>query len=132
MEEENRLYVSIDGTDFRIFMKKGWLYKYWYGYKFKNPGVRYEVGVSIKCGDIVWIHGPFACGFYNDIKIFRISLKNWLDEGECVEVDDGYVGESPKYVLCPKAIRYVKLTDERRKHEQRIRSRHETVNKRFK
>ena len=124
--------ISVDGTDFRMKKQKGESPKFWWGYKFKKPGVRYEVGISIKHGDIVWIHGPFPCGFYPDIKIFRSALKNWLLDGERVEADDGYIGEAPRYVLCPKSIRCVKPTKEEKKLSQRIRSRQETVNKRFK
>ena len=96
--------MSVDGTDFLIKNPHDGRYKYWYSYKLKKPGLRYEVGVSIGCGDIVWIHGPYPCGHYNDIKIFRSALKNWLEEGERVIADDGYVGEAPGHVLCPKAI----------------------------
>ena len=123
--------ISVDGTDFRIQRQKG-SYKHWYGYKFKKPGDRYEVGVSIKGGDIVWINAPFACGSKNDIQIFRHSLKNFLEEGERVEADDGYIGEAPKYMLYQKAIRSIKVTREREQLAQRIRNRQETVNKRFK
>ena len=98
----------------------------------KKPGVRYEVAISIISGDIVWINGPFPCGFYNDIKIFRQGLKNMLEDGERVEADDGYLGEAPKYVLCPKAIRCKFMSKKKKKLSQRIRSRQETVNKRFK
>lgn len=30
--------------------------------KSKGPSLRYEVGVSISRGKIVWIHGSFPCG----------------------------------------------------------------------
>ena len=107
--------ISVDGTDFQVYRQKG-SYKFWYGYKFKKPGVRYEVAISIISGDIVWINGPFPCGFYNDIKIFRQGLKNMLEDGERVEVDDGYLGEAPRYVLCPKAIRSKFMSKEKKYH----------------
>ena len=53
-------------------------------------------------GDVVWVHGPFPCGDWPDIVIFRSSLISFLDEGERVEADDGYVGEAPMYIKCPK------------------------------
>ena len=55
-----------------------------------------------------------------------------LENGERVEADDGYVGEAPTYVLCPKAIRSVEVLTEEKKLAQRIRSRKGTVNKHFK
>ena len=57
--------MGVDGTDFQVYCQKG-SYKFWYDFKFKKPGVRYKVGVSIVNGDIVWINGPFLCGHFND------------------------------------------------------------------
>ena len=66
--------VSVQGTGFRIQKQKG-SYKYWFGYKFKAPGVRYEVGISIMCREIVRMNGSYPRGFYNDIKIFWMALR---------------------------------------------------------
>jgi hypothetical protein len=53
----------------------------------------------------------------------------WLDENERVEADDGYVGEAPAHVKCPMSF----TNDERKLAMQnRVRSRHETINKRLK
>ena len=81
--------VTVDGTDCPIqepipFSKK------WYSHKFKKAGLRYEVAVNIKTGDIVWINGPFPCGSWNDIKIFRCNLKLLIPPGEMVEADKGW------------------------------------------
>ena len=61
--------------------------------------------------------------------IFQDYLVHKMEEGERVEMDDGYVGSSPRYVKCPKCIGNL---PERREMQQRVRSRHETVNRRFK
>lgn len=53
----NDCLVSVDGTDFRI-QQPSVFSKIWYSHKFKGPGLRYEVAVSILTGDIVWLHGP--------------------------------------------------------------------------
>ena len=42
----------------------------WFGHKSNGPGNRYEVGVCIRSGAIVWLHGPFPCGLKNDLQIF--------------------------------------------------------------
>jgi hypothetical protein len=84
--------VSVDGTDFRIETPKGQSRKY-YSHKFKKSGLRYEIAISIQAGDIVWVNGPFPCGEWPDIKIFRKDLKGMLQFGEAVEADDGYRGE---------------------------------------
>lgn len=117
--------VSIDGTDFQI-EKSG---KRWYSHKFKKPGVRYEVGVAILTGDIVWVKGPLPCGEWPDIKIFRAALVHYLDPDERVEADDGYIGEAPVHTKTPNMFTRKK---EKLEMQARVRNRHETVNKRFK
>ena len=120
--------ISVDGTDFRIcepypYVKE--INKIWYSHKFKGPGLRYEIGVSIKTGDIVWYNGPFPCGI-PDINIFRYSLKGLLGPGEKVIADKGYSGDTK--VCCP-----LKFNNDTHKNAMsKIRARHETVNRRFK
>jgi hypothetical protein len=94
--------VTVDGTDCAIqeppktddsklpFDKK------WYSHKLNGAGVRYEVAVCIKTGDIVWVNGPYACGKYPDIVIFQDRLVNMLDRDEKVEADHGYLKEEQK------------------------------------
>ena len=36
--------------------------------------------------------------------IFREALATWLEPGEQVEADDGYVGEAPLRVKCLKSM----------------------------
>ena len=123
-----RALISIGGTDFRIcepypFVKE--TSKIWYSHKFKGPGVCYEIGVSIKRGDIVWYNGPFPCGV-PDINIFRASMRGLLSPCEMVIADQGYSGNTK--VLCPlKSNGYI-----HRRAMSKIRARHETVNSRFK
>lgn len=115
----------MDGTDFQI-PNKGSLF---YSHKFKKSGLRYEVGLCIRTGDIVWINGPYACGKWADISIFRDSLKSKLDQYERVEADDGYIGEAPRHIKCPKSATNKRINEAM---QSRVRRRHETVNKRFK
>ena len=86
--------LSVDGTDCP-FEAQG---KAFYSHKFKGTGLRYEVGVGIKGGDICWIQGPLPCGLYPDIKIFRLALIHELDADERIEADLGYRGDAPEYV----------------------------------
>ena len=62
--------------------------KIWWSKKSNGPGLRYELGVGIKTGDLVWVHGPFPCGQYNDLTIFKSGLANYLDKNERVEADE--------------------------------------------
>lgn len=82
-------YLSVDGTDCRIFEPTPFNRR-WYSHKFHGPGLRYEVGLALRTGEIAWVHGPFACGEWPDLKIFKSSLDNQLIEGEKVIADGGY------------------------------------------
>ena len=96
----NDCLMSVDGTDFRV-PEHG---RRFFSYKFKKSGLRYEVGLCIRTGDIVWINGPYECGLWNDLMIFRNSLLSHLEPNERIEADDGYVGEHPQKVKCPKGF----------------------------
>jgi hypothetical protein len=118
--------TTVDGTDFRIYEPAPFS-PGWYSHKFKGPGVRYEVALSINGGDIVHISGPFPCGIFPDITIFRNGLIGKLEDGEMVEADRGYRGE-PTKIRVP--VDY--MDREQRKQKNRARARQETVNRRFK
>ena len=62
----------------------------WFSHKFKGPGSRYEVGVCIATGPIVWVYGAFPCGRYADLTILEMGLKLLLSEGEKVLADGRY------------------------------------------
>lgn len=125
-DQLNDCLVSIDTLDCLVP---------YHGRKFKThkwkfgSALRYEVAVSILPGDCVWISGPYEPGIWNDITIFRNGLKSLLGAGERVEADDGYVGESPECVKCPKSMGHHPACEEM---QSIVRRRHETINKRFK
>jgi len=121
--------VSVDCTDCRIEEPHPFS-TIWYSHKFNGPGLRYELALSIKSGHIVWINGPYECGLWADIEIFRNSLISFLDAGERVEADDGYIGEEPKTCKTPGG--FSSRTELQNKYRMRLRSRHETVNSRLK
>jgi len=119
--------VSCDGTDFRIAQQKGDLGKLFASHKYKKKsGLRYEVCLCIKTGDIVWINGPYPCGKYPDITIFRNALLSELGPIERVEADDGYSGEAPRHVKCRRSFANPAETG---LMQQRVSNRQETVNK---
>ena len=122
----NDCLLSVDGTDFRLAM--GYNKDFW-SYKFKKSGLRYEVALCIKTGDICWWSGPYAPGIWNDGSIFKDGLVTHLEPGEQVETDRGYQGSAPIYVKCPGVI---EANPDNADMQQRVRSRQETVNQRFK
>ena len=93
----------------------------WYSHKFKGPGVRYEIGLNIQTGDIVWANGPFACGAYLDKKIAKEEgLEDCLEDGEWYIADAGYRGgcaETPSG-----------QNNNEQWMQSKVRARHETLN----
>ena len=117
--------VTVDGTDFWICEPKPFA-KDFYSHKLANAGLRYEVGVCIQTGLIVWINGPFVAGKYNDITIFRSKMIYELLDWEMVEADQGYVGQPNK--ICVK----YELGVSENQFEAKARARGEMINGRFK
>lgn len=97
----------------------------WYSVKFNGPGVKYELGVCIKTGRIVWLNVPFPAG-KQDSKICIETLLTLLADDEGVEVDGGYVGHDKfKAPLAASSRRD-------RKMKSVVRGRLENVNGRIK
>jgi hypothetical protein len=115
--------VTIDGTNMPVQYE--WDPRFM-SHKFMSNALKYEIGVCIKSGNIVWINGPF-CGGEHDITIARQAVIDAMDEDEMAEADGGYEGEKFS----------IKIPDDAKSKDegymkQVARSRHETANKRFK
>ena len=123
-QANHKVRMSVDGTDFRI-REPSPFSPIWHSHKFRGPGLRYEVGVGICSGGIVWVNGPFPCGSWPDLNIARDGLVNFLEEGEKVIADGGYGGDS--HFLTPTGV-----NDNFNNVMSVIRARHETVNGRLK
>ncbi len=111
----------MDGTDFKIEEPTPFSTK-WFSHKFKGPGLRYEVGICIRTGHMIWINGGFPCGDYPDIKVAREAFVSFLDRGEKALTDKGYRDDN--FFVIPNL--------KNKKLHRRIMSRHETVNRRMK
>jgi hypothetical protein len=96
--------MMLDSTDFPVTWQGKVRTAAFFSHKIKAAGLQYEIGICIKTGWIVWIHGPFPCGDWADITIFHHSLKNLLPKGEGIEADDGYGGEDPQLIKTPTGI----------------------------
>ena len=77
-------------------------------------GIRYEIGLSIISGDIVWVNGGVPCGDWPDLRLARDSYVYMVRPNEMTIADEGYTDRN--YFI----------------HDQRIMARHETVNRRMK
>jgi hypothetical protein len=122
--------MTVDGTDFRVPQKgtatKGNAFA---SHKYAGKSaLRYKLGMSILGGGLVWIQGPYLTGKYNDIAIFKKVLRHFLDPGEQVKADKGYVGHLDKI----KYPQNVGNTAEKWAMQGRVRVRHKTLNWRLK
>ena len=126
----NDCLMSVDGTDFQIEQKGPAVKGNAYGsHKLAGKsGLRYELGICIRTGHLVWIEGPYAAGQWNDIAIFNNCLASFLDPNERVEADNGYRGHEDK-IKCPKNA---SNHPDNLAMQARVRSRHETFNGRLK
>jgi hypothetical protein len=122
--------MTIDRTDFRIqqkgVAKRGNAFG---SHKYAGKAaLRYELGIDILKGNLVWVEGPYPANAWPDIKIFLNTLACHLLPGERVEANNGYVGH-PDKIKCPNND----CNPERNLGMQSAaRSRHETFNDRLK
>lgn len=116
----NAALITVDGTDCRI-KEPSPFNPVWWSHKFNGPGVKYEIGICIATGDIVWVNGPFPAAF-SDKQIFDSELSLRLFPGEMVEADGGYTGRPQ--IATPGMGK----TSRSRKAKSQARGRHENVN----
>lgn len=121
-----RCLATNDGTDFMINEPRPFN-KGWHSEKHNGPGVKYELTVSIKTGDIAACCGPFRGGEH-DISIFRHRLKKMLLPMEKVIADRGYRGDQK--VVTP--YDYDCINRQHKRAMGVLRARHETINRRLK
>lgn len=113
-------FTSLDGVDFRINEPSPFNTSY-FSHKFKAAGLRYEIGLCLRTGEIVWAHGGYPCGAYPDLRLAREMFVTFLEPGERTMADRGY--NDATYFILP--------TIENSYRHKVIMGRHETVNKRI-
>ncbi len=79
----------LDGTDMPVEMPFA---KEFMSHKFKGNGLKYEVGVCIATGHIVWVHGPSRASV-SGITLARQAFVSFLNEDEMAVANSGYRGE---------------------------------------
>jgi len=122
----NDCMVVLDGTDYMISLQFN---QNFFGYKFRAPGLRYEIATCIRTGKIVWINGPYPPGIYNDLMVARMGIIHYLEDRERFEADDGYEALAPRYAKVPGNLTRDESKMELQQHVQR---RHEQMNSQFK
>ena len=118
--------MTVDGTDFLVQEPCPFDPGY-YSHKLEHAGLRYEIGICIKTGWIVWVNGPFPCGDWPDLRIARSSLHHELCADEVCAADTGYMDQHGFSFNPNKG----EIDFEERTHAL-ARARHETVNNLFK
>jgi len=128
--------ATVDGVHCRINEPRTDAGTKWYSHKFNGPGVCYEIAISIRRDNVLWISGPH-CASVHDITIFRGGKKTRpknqnalffkIPDGKRVIGDTGYQGE-------PDKVSVTKDGDSKdvKKFFARAKSRQETFNSRLK
>ena len=117
--------ITVDGTDFLICEPTPFG-KRWCSHKFKHAALRYEIGICIQTGWIVWVHGPYPAGQWTDLAISRDGLNQALGKDEMFVADSGYRDKNG-WALTPNGY------NTREQYRQAVSlSRHECVNRYFK
>ncbi len=57
---------------------------------FSGPGVRYEIGIRIATGNIVWANGGYPYGELPDLRLARDAFIDHLEIDEKALADNGY------------------------------------------
>ena len=117
--------VAVDGTDFKVNEPSPFSWK-WCSHKINHAGLRYEVGICIQTGSIVWINGPYAPGHWPDINIARDCLHGALDSDE-LHLADGAHKDGHGWCVVPNGLNNAD------QHMKAVaRARHEVINGLFK
>ena len=86
-------FISIDGTDFRMWEKKHPtlpIDQKQFSHKYGHGAVKYEIGLSVHDAKCVWISGPHR-GAKHDLTIWREGgLKAKMPPGKLGIIDQGY------------------------------------------
>ncbi len=82
--------MSLDGIDCPILEPHPFSPEY-FSHKLNAAGLKYEVGVSIRSGHIVWVYGGVPCGeFGSDLKLAKEMVITLLQPNERIVADKGY------------------------------------------
>ena len=116
----------MDATDFSIDEPCRPIDPRWFSHKLNWAVVRYELGIGIHTGWIVWLNGPFPAGEYSNILIAHESLNQFLLTNKFYIADGGY-RDGNQFSITPSGYNdywdHIMLV---------VQSRHKTINSRFK
>ena len=123
--------LSVDGTDFRVWEPKHPTLpvdKQYCSHKHKKGALRYEIGISLKTSQVVWLSGPHPAG-QSDLQIWQKEggLGQRMRKGKMAIADGTYQG-SRKLAKPDNGLESKELNN----FKSRARLRQETFNGRLK
>jgi hypothetical protein len=86
--------MALDGTECWIERPlDNTVQKHYYSGKKRKHTIKYEIGVQLQSGKIVWLAGGVP-GSVHDITLYRsCGLRSYLLPGEMILADKGYIGD---------------------------------------
>ena len=85
--------LALDGTTCPIQCPSRFLQRPFYSGKDHRHCIKYEIGVDIEDGSLVWISGPVP-GAVHDMKLARLfGILDSIMDDEYILADKGYIGE---------------------------------------
>ena len=122
MYPDQKNFVSLDGVDFPI--NESYPFdKNLYSHKLNGPGIRYDVAICIRTGNIVYWSGGDKAGKYDDLSLARRGICRLINPGEKILADKGY--RDARYFVYPTNIRGDNAL------LKKISGRHENINARL-
>ena len=122
-EGNSVIRASADGIDFLIREQTPFDGKWW-SHKYHRAALRYEIGISVTSGEIVWMFGPFPAGKYSYQRKYNMKMRHCLAENEKILGDLGYGG--------PTIVHNRIRNDDDGNHAKCLTAYHENINGRMK
>lgn len=122
VDPEKNCFTSLDSVDLKIVEPKPLENKRWFSNKLRSAGLRYEIGLNVETGDIVWADGGYPCGECSNLQLARKKFVKSVGAGEKTMATKGYKDETY----------FITANEENRTLHKLVMSRHESVKTRLK
>ena len=122
-DQKSTVHPAVDSTDVLVCEPQPF-HAQRFSQKFQQSALRYEIGISVNGGNIVWVQGPSPAGRFNDQTIFNLKMVDHLKMHEKILADKDYSG---------KQITHSGVEgDEDSTRTQKLRANHKRMNGRLK
>lgn len=125
-EKDQKCFTSLDTIDFKMSDKALTGLRdstdNYYSEVYKSQGIRYEVGIAVKTGDIVWKYGGLPCGSYPEINLANEAYIYAVKKDELTYANKKY--HKSKFFITPNHTNV--------KEHKKIMQRHKNLKKKIK